>query len=115
MLTILDPRSLNLSSIYRLFYLLTEAAEHDVLDIYLYGYSAFGKKQADLYHDVLEKAFEFLSVNPHAGSPRDELKSPLSGSSLRVHPVRSHIIIYTFDETNIVSIVRVRHAHEDWL
>lgn len=98
-----------------MLYRLTEAAELDVLDIYLYGYQAFGQQQADIYHDVLEKTFEFLALNPYAGSKRPELDVRMMAEPIWIHPVRSHLVVYTIGNDKTVCIVRVRHAHEDWL
>ncbi|WP_438985218.1 type II toxin-antitoxin system RelE/ParE family toxin [Aequoribacter sp.] len=41
---------------------------------------------------------------------RFELSPPV-----RVHPFRSHIIIYTQENNGDIFIVRVRHSREDWV
>jgi toxin ParE1/3/4 len=33
---------------------------------------------------------------------------------VRIHPFRSHLIVYIVDDNNDVFIVRIRHEHEDW-
>ncbi len=90
-------------------YSLSRKAEDDVIEIYVAGVAAFGFDQAERYHDGLERAFVFLSDFPLAAPKRAELK----GSS-RVHPYRSHIIVYRLDGADVL-IQRVRHASEDWL
>jgi len=90
-------------------YRLSRKAEQDILDIYLTGAGAFGQGQAERYHAGLERAFAFLSEFPLAAPERDEL-----GRSSRVHPYKSHIIIYRLDGADIF-IQRVRHGSEDWL
>ncbi len=89
-------------------YRLSRKAEADILDIYLTGAGAFGQDQAERYHAGLETAFAFLSESPRAAPERAEL-----GGS-RVHPYKSHIIIYRLDGADIF-VQRVRHGSEDWL
>ncbi len=91
-------------------YRLTQKARDDLVALYLNGIQEFGTHQADQYHEGLKVTFQFLSDNPEAARPRLEL-SPL----LRVHPYKSHIILYDITPQRDVIIVRVRHKREDWL
>ena len=91
-------------------YSLSKKAEEDFIAIYLEGASQFGTRQADHYHQKLEEAFRFLADNPEAARQRTELNPPV-----RVHPFKSHIILYTANEKGEVFIVRIRHGHEDWI
>jgi len=90
-------------------YRLTQKAAEDIGDIYLNGVRQFGVRQADAYHALLEKIFNFLADNPLAARARSEL-SPQA----RIHPVHSHIVIYQIEEDGAILVIRVRHAHEDW-
>lgn len=90
-------------------YRLSLKAEEDILDIYLTGAGEFGQDLAERYHAGLEQTFQFLSRFPRAAPMRPEL-----GHSSRVHPYKSHIIIYRLDGEDIF-IQRVRHGHEDWM
>jgi toxin ParE1/3/4 len=90
-------------------YRLSRKAEEDILEIYLSGAGAFGQEQAELYHAGLQQTFVFLSDFPRAGPERVELSR-----STRVHPYKSHIIVYRLDGADIF-IQRVRHGSEDWL
>jgi toxin ParE1/3/4 len=91
-------------------YKLSVEAEDDVIGIYISGAEQFGLSQAEHYHNNLEKIFEFISEYPQVARVRKEL-SP----SVRVHPFGSHFIMYNVDEAGDVFIIRIRHAHEDWL
>ena len=91
-------------------YTLSRKAEEDIIDIFLWGAEQFGLQQAEHYHTLLEKSFEFLAENPLAAHLRTEITPPV-----RVHPIESHIIVYTVDEQGGIFIVRVRHGCEDWL
>lgn len=89
-------------------YRLTRAAERDIGAIAETGIELFGTDQARAYHAALFGVFDLISDNPRMAHERTELTPPL-----RVHPFRSHIILYKIEDDNVL-IVRVRHAHEDW-
>lgn len=91
-------------------YTLSRKAEEDIIEIFLRGADQFGLQQAEHYHTLLEKSFQFLAENPLAAHLRMEIRPPV-----RVHPVESHIIVYTTDDEGRVYVIRVRHSHEDWL
>ncbi|MDX9768367.1 MAG: type II toxin-antitoxin system RelE/ParE family toxin [Ectothiorhodospiraceae bacterium] len=91
-------------------YTLSRKAEDDIISIFLDGAGRFGLQQAERYHDLLERTFRFLADNPLAARERHELIPPI-----RIHPVQSHIVLYTVDGNGDVFIVRVRHGHEDWV
>jgi toxin ParE1/3/4 len=90
-------------------YRLSRKAEEDILQIYVTGVGEFGVDQAERYHAGLEQAFVFLSDFPRAAPERPEL-----GRSSRMHPYKSHIIVYRLDGPDIF-IQRVRHGREDWM
>ncbi len=90
-------------------YRLSVKAENDILKAYLEGVRLFGVEQAEKYYADLEHAFEFLSDTPNAARERLEITPPV-----RVHPYRSHIIIYLIDNDCDILILRVRHGREDW-
>jgi toxin ParE1/3/4 len=75
----------------------------------MYGVAQFGIQQAERYHDLLERTFQFLAENPEAARERAEITPPV-----RIHPIESHVVIYTADESGDIFIVRVRHGREDW-
>ncbi|MBU2112654.1 MAG: type II toxin-antitoxin system RelE/ParE family toxin [Gammaproteobacteria bacterium] len=91
-------------------YALSNKAEEDIIAIFVAGAERFGLIQAQRYHQQLTTTFEFLSDNPQAAPVREELTP-----SVRLHPVGSHLVIYQLEADNGVFIIRVRHAHEDWL
>lgn len=90
-------------------YRLTRKAAEDVGRIYLDSVQQFGLKQADAYHDLLTNAFHFLAANPRAARSRPELTA-----ETRIHPVKSHIVIYRIEPSGDILVMRVRHGHEDW-
>ena len=90
-------------------YSLTERAQADLEAIYARGVDLFGIPQADDYAAGLMKTVNFLSDFPRAARERVETRR-----HLRAYPFKSHLIVYLMDGEDIL-IVRVRHAHEDWL
>lgn len=90
-------------------YTLSRKAEEDIIAIFLDGAGQFGLQQAERYHDLLEKTFQFLADNPMAARERGELSPPI-----RIHPIESRIVLYTVDENGDIFVIRVRHGHEDW-
>lgn len=90
-------------------YRLTRKAAEDIADIYREGNHQFAPRQADAYHNLLEKTFRFLAENPLALRKREEL-SP----AVRIHPVQSHLVIYQLDDDGDILVIRIRHTHEDW-
>lgn len=90
-------------------YRLSRAASDDISHIFLDGLECFGLAQADRYHEGMAAAFEFLAAYPQAARLRDEIRP-----SVRVHPYRSHLILYDIMEDGRILILRVRHGREDW-
>ena len=89
-------------------YRLSRRAEDDIIAIYVTGEGSFGAAQAERYHQGLEQTFRFLAEFPGAARLRTDITP-----SVRVHPYRSHIIIYVAAGDDI-DILRVRHGLEDW-
>jgi toxin ParE1/3/4 len=90
-------------------YALSRKAEEDIIAIFMYGVAQFGIQQAERYHELLERTFQFLAENPEAARERAEITPPV-----RIHPIESHVVIYTVDANDSIFIVRVRHGLEDW-
>ena len=90
-------------------YVLSRKAEEDLISIFLYGIDQWGLAQAERYHELLSKTFRFLAENPEAAHERTEITPPV-----RIHPVKSHLIVYRHDAHGEVFIIRVRHGREDW-
>ena len=89
-------------------YRLSRPAEQDLIDIYLASVEAFGPIQAERYQDALEQAFDLIAEFPLVVRERPELNPPA-----RVHPVKSHVVVYiVIDEGPL--ILRVRHGAEEW-
>jgi len=86
-------------------YRLTERAEAEILEIFLYGIEQFGVRQARLYKDDMEYCFQLLAETPHMGRP-----APMIAEGIRRHEHQSHVILYepTPDGVLILAVVHGR-------
>lgn len=74
------------------------------------GADRFGEAQADRYYDGLTATFAFLAGYPRAARLRTEVSPPV-----RAFRYKAHLIFYELDDEDVVIILRVRHAREDWM
>lgn len=87
---------------------LSRAAEQDLIEIYATSLRLFGESQAGRYQHGLERAFDAIASFPEIARERPEFDPPV-----RIHPCKSHVIIY-MNERDGPLIIRVRHGREDW-
>lgn len=90
-------------------YRLTQAAEDDLVNIYLDSIRLFGRAQAERYYAGLHGIFDFLEQNPNVARKRLHIQPPA-----RMHPHKSHLVFYQLEDQGIL-IIRIRHAHENWV
>lgn len=86
---------------------LSEEAEQDLVDIYIYTFENFGFKQAEDYTECLYKNLNTIQENPGIGRTAKEIFS-----NLRRYTYKSHIIFYGIEE-DFISIVRIVHHSMD--
>ncbi|WP_413990794.1 type II toxin-antitoxin system RelE/ParE family toxin [Labrys okinawensis] len=78
-------------------YRLTNQADSDLFDIFVYGIDIFGEVQALNYQKELSWVFGLLAENPHLGR-----LAPAIGRDIRRHEHASHVILYEEDMEGIV-------------
>jgi toxin ParE1/3/4 len=88
-------------------YVLSNAADADLNDIYAYSYRAFGEAKADAYFLSLADCLQALAANPHIGRSADVLRP-----GLLCHRYARHRIYYMIKEPGVF-IVRVLHEAMD--
>lgn len=77
-------------------YVLSEAAEFDIDEIFNYGNYKFGNEQAIKYLIGLQSHFDALCLKPEIGRSRNEIKTGFLSL-----PYQSHIIFYRILDTHI--------------
>ncbi len=90
-----------------LSYVLSEAAEKDIEEIFDYTVYKFSVQQATIYLENLEALFQKLVEYPGLDRARDELKIGLFSLTMQ-----SHVVFYRVLE-NRIRIVRVLHHSKD--
>lgn len=71
-------------------YVLSEAADRSLEDIYIYTHDNHGPAQAEAYHEAFHRMFGLLADFPYLGRSADEFRS-----GLRQYPQGSHVIYYS--------------------
>ena len=69
----------------------------------------FGPRRGVAYAEGLRRSILRLGRFPRSAPIR-----PGFSAAIRIMPYRSHIVLYEIDPGG-VHILRIRHAHEDWL
>ena len=88
-------------------YQLTEDAEQDLIEIYVYSWREFGEDKAESYHEALSAHFDLLATNPKLGTDFSHVKAQVRRSTCA-----SHSIYYRL-RGNEVLILRVLHQSRD--
>jgi toxin ParE1/3/4 len=89
-------------------YALSNSADRDLTDIYIYSFRTFGEAQADAYLLGLADCLQVLADNPRMG--RQAYIRP----DLLCYRYGRHLIFYVSEEKDIF-IVRVLHDSMDFL
>lgn len=88
-------------------YELSEKADEDLTEIYLFSYHQFGETQADAYLQSLEECFALLADQPRLGRKIDHVRR----GYLR-HEHREHSIFYK-RRSNGILVMRVLYKGRD--
>lgn len=86
--------------------LLTNRAENDLVEIFIFGIEQFGENQAQLYSIELENCFDLIAQNPQIGRLARAL-----GDGVRRHEHKSHVIIYEISDFGILILAIVHKAN----
>ncbi len=88
-------------------YVLSNKADADLDDIYVFSYRTFGETKADAYFLGLSDYLQTLAENPRLGRPADDIQPGL----LR-HDHGRHIVFYMIEGGGIF-VVRILHQAMD--
>jgi toxin ParE1/3/4 len=88
---------------------LSPAAEHDLEAIWDYTALTWSRANADAYIRSLFLTFDAIVAFPDLGRELPEIAPPV-----RVHPHRSHMIIYR-NQADHIEILRIPHTRQNWI
>ena len=86
---------------------ISERAEADLREIWVYSFKRWGEAQADRYLDGLDDGFQQCGAEPERGKARADVRPDYW--SLLVH---RHVVFYTFSDDEVL-IQRVLHGRMD--
>ena len=86
-----------------------DVASSDLDAIYRYSVARWGRTQALRYLDEIDQLLQLLAEYPEIGRERTEISPPV-----RLHPSRSHLVIYRAD-SDALDLLRLVHARSDWV
>ena len=90
-------------------YKISNEAQNDLENIWLYTFETWSAKQADRYYDLILNEIEFIAENPDAGRDYSHVRKGYLGSK-----VKSHFIFYKINsKENSVEIIRILHQQMD--
>lgn len=86
-------------------YKISQRAEEQIIEAYIYGFKTFGENQAEQYAASLYDCFDLLSNHPRLANIREGYDHPL-----RIHHHGKHYLVYTLIESTgdilILSVLR---------
>ena len=89
-------------------YRLSPAAQQDLESIWDFTVQTWSPDQADSYLRGLADKLSLLCENPLIARERAEIDPPV-----RLHPYRSHLIIYRV-EADHLAVIRIVHGRQRW-
>ena len=82
---------------------ISENAQDDLENIYLYSFNSWGELQANLYVKALNQAILMLIENPYIGKVAEDINK-----AFRYFPANKHIVFYSILESEL-RILRILH------
>ena len=91
-----------------MIYEISEKANEDFNDIWLYTFETWSQEQADRYYNLILDEIEYIAENFESGKSMEHLRK-----GYRATKVKSHIIFYRKSKRDTVEIIRVLHQRMD--
>lgn len=84
-------------------------AQNDLENIWLYTFETWSIEQADRYYNLILDEIEFIAENPHSGKDHSHVRKGYLRSK-----VKSHFIFYKINQKEeSVEITRILHQQMD--
>ena len=87
---------------------ISEKANEDLEEIWLYTYENWSQEQADRYYNLILNEIEYIAINFESGKPIENIRK-----GYRCSKVKSHLIFYKKSKKNTIEIIRVLHQRMD--
>ena len=87
---------------------ISEQADFDMDDIYHYTLMKWSKEQADRYYNLILDEIDYICIAPNSGKQITHVKR-----AYNVSKVKSHLIYYRLNETDVIEIIRILHEKMD--
>lgn len=90
-------------------YKISNEAQNDLENIWLYTFETWSQEQADRYYDLLFDEIEFITENPNSGRDYNHVRNGYFCSK-----VKSHFIFYKINlKEEVIEIIRILHQRMD--
>lgn len=90
-------------------YKISNEAEKDLENIWLYTFETWSLEQADYYYNLLMNEIEYLTKNPKSGEDFNFIRKGYFRSRMK-----SHFIFYKINlKNNELEIIRILHQQMD--
>ena len=90
-------------------YRISQEANLDLENIWLYTFENWSKEQADRYINLIIEEIEYLAENPHSGQNSEKIRKGYFRSQ-----VKSHFIFYKNNrKINKIEVIRILHKQMD--
>ena len=90
-------------------YKISEEAQNDLENIWLYTFDTWSLEQADRYFNLILDEIEFIAENPNSGKDYSHVRKGYLSSK-----VKSHFIFYKINPNeSLVEIIRILHQQMD--
>ncbi|WP_293300252.1 type II toxin-antitoxin system RelE/ParE family toxin [Pedobacter sp. UBA4863] len=90
-------------------YKISNEAQNDLENIWLYTFETWSTEQADRYYNLIFDEIEFIAENPIFGKDYNHVRKGYYRSK-----VKSHFVFYKINQKeSLVEIIRVLHQQMD--
>lgn len=87
---------------------ISEKANEDLENIWLYTYENWSQEQADRYYNLILDEIEYITENFESGKSLEHIRK-----GYRSTKVKSHLVFYRKSKRNTVEIIRILHQRMD--
>ena len=87
---------------------LSEKANEDLENIWLYTYENWSQEQADRYYNLILNEIEYIAKHFESGKSMEHIRK-----GYRSTKVKSHLVFYRKSKRDTVEIIRILHQRMD--